>query len=204
MKIFSITLVLTFLLGGLKSQEVKKYRELGVSTSTFNNFGITYRTGNENSIWRFNALVASSSRINESSDDYEFESNSFRSFLSVGKEKRKNISDKLALRYGVDARMSIENRATKEVDNTSIEERINENKLTKYSPGINLVLGFNYEIAKNVLLGMEVHPAFTYSFGERNTTSINSQRTIEFNNDYSEISYGLRSNSLLLTVVIKV
>ncbi len=86
----------------ISAQEKTKQKEIGISFKSLNNFGMTYKIGNEKSLWRFNTLLMSGSNINEFSDSVETQRNRIGFDIMLGKEYRKSIGENLELRYGAD------------------------------------------------------------------------------------------------------
>ena len=110
------------------------------------------------------------------------------------------MTDKLDFRYGVDV---FYNYRKNTADNYLTPELENENIFN--SGGLNLILGFNYEVSSSILVGIELLPSFSYT--ERKDTyyqsaSVNSLFTKYENTDYYS-SVQLQNNSALISIVYR-
>ncbi len=184
--IILLTLMTSF--AGL-SQE--KTREVGVTIASLNNFGFTFRTGTENALWRFNSIIANGSNLKDESINNGYENNYHGFGFSVGREHRKNVSENLELRLGAD--LSFHYSHYSNSNSITPEE-------TRYSPGVNLVLGFNYLIQENLFIGAEMLPHFRYQTGTRTVLSNDNGVEYHAQSKLSGFSYGLNNNSVLLSV----
>jgi len=63
-KMISILVVMA-LVSSLFAQEKTKQREVGLAFTNFDNFGITYKIGNEKALWRYNLLFLSGNQQKE-------------------------------------------------------------------------------------------------------------------------------------------
>lgn len=72
----------------------ERIREGGLTFSGLNNFGLTYRVGKPEALWRFNAMSIDAARRDIDFPDHnETETNSGLQF-SIGREFRKNLAEK--------------------------------------------------------------------------------------------------------------
>ena len=55
----------------MKAQDKIRVNEVGLSFSGLNSFGLTYRVGNEKSLWRFNAFDIGAGKHAEKEDSVE-------------------------------------------------------------------------------------------------------------------------------------
>ena len=181
----------------LMAQEPTKQKEIGLVFRNLDGFGLTYKTGTEKSLWRFNTSFINGESTTNTSDNLETK-DSYTSFgVRAGKEYRKEIFENLELRYGADLSFKYDKRKSEKDDKTNNEfDRFEER--TTYRPGINLVFGFNYVIHDKVVLGVEVLPGFSYITG----TSEEKSAYVNFEDRKSDISgfdYGLSNSSVLLS-----
>ncbi|NMM50676.1 hypothetical protein HH304_19860 [Flammeovirgaceae bacterium KN852] len=178
----------------LTAQESVKQKEIGLVFSNLDNFGFTYRTGTNKSLWRFNSLFISG--INQkTSNDNNDDSNSRIGFgVSVGKEFRKNIVEKLDLRYGADLSFGYSKLKT--------EHHLynNSTKMINYCTGINFIVGFNYLLGDDFLIGAEILPGVSYSKGK--TENHNSDEPVSINKS-SSFYYGISNSSVQFSLVYK-
>lgn len=159
-------------------------------------------------VWRFNAL---SGRYNQSEDAYNDQYRDNKAFnvaASVGLELRKPITDNLSWRSGLDLGFAFSHTKS---HNTYYRPSDNFYQVIDVStrslmPSINLVLGVNYEINENIVLGAEVLPYFGVDF--KNHSRYDSEYEVEsFEEriDYNTTDYrgGLSSSSVLLSAVVR-
>jgi hypothetical protein len=210
MKKISFILALTFASISLLAQEDSiptnetkvKVQEVGVAFSNFDNFGLTYKIGNQKSLWRFYALYFSGDNSKEDRSTQYTKYNDYGFGIKIGKEFRKNIVSNLEFRYGFDLLFNY--TYSKELD-TNDDPDMGETtiKSTRYLPGIDFVIGLNYVIKDKLVLGIEVLPYFSYRTGKNYFISTASNIPEERTTKISGFSYGLSNSSALLTVAYR-
>lgn len=176
-----------------------KTSEIGLALSSLNSFGLTFRFGNVKGLWRFNSLLLTGNLTAQNlSDSVHVKTSQMGSQVTAGREYRKPIGDRFALRGGGDLVFSWDQNVY-DRDDTSIFNNDFRTVTTSYLPGINIVLGFNYALGERLLLGLEVLPHFTYSIIHSKTTSPN------FNQESTttSYSYGLDTDAGRLSLVFK-
>ncbi|MDA3944587.1 MAG: hypothetical protein PF694_13735 [Bacteroidetes bacterium] len=185
-----------------QENEKVKQKEIGLVFSNLDNFGLTYKTGTEKSLWRFNTMVISGDNIEETEDSLFSTQNQLGFGVKIGKEYRKNIAENLELRLGADLSFSYSHSKI-ELDDKTVNDfdRLREQSI--YRPGVNLVFGFNYELSDNFVIGAELLPNFTYTTGSRTETNYYTYQNDEENTDFSGFSYGLSNSSALLSLVYR-
>ncbi len=192
--------LMPFLLMAQEEQQ-KTQKEVGLIFSNLDNFGLSYKVGTSESLWRFNTLFIDGNNLSTSSDDYINDRGKMAVQLKVGKEFRKKMNPKLNFRYGADLSFAYSQSTSDLEDKTTINnDQFIEQIL--YEPGLNLVLGFNYSLNENIIIGAELMPHFTYVTG---TTTQTVDNTIGYGetteSEISGFSYGLSNNSVLLSIV---
>jgi len=65
-----LTIASTF---SISAQEKTKQKEVGITFSNLNDFGLSYKFGNSNSVWRINTLFTSGSNIDRTNNNLEKE-----------------------------------------------------------------------------------------------------------------------------------
>jgi len=55
----------------LMAQGQSKQKEIGLVFNNLNNFGLTFRTGTEKALWRFNTLYLSGNNMTQTADSSE-------------------------------------------------------------------------------------------------------------------------------------
>lgn len=205
--LFCLTLPIHFAIG----QSSEKYRDISITTSSFNNFGLMYRVGKENNMWRFQTVFIdadySVSHALEIDPDFQSEfTNYLTSYsmgLSAGKEWRKPLAERFNLRLGVDiyATYSFENeeRYTPDKDSATAKFQTKNNSL---SLGPRAVFGFDYSFSKSFLVGINLSPYLYYRWNSIKTTS-EVYDSPESNNERNNTTKGVEwnlANSLLLSI----
>src|SRR5262249_3403932 len=89
-----------------------KVKEVGLVFSNLNSFGLRYKSGNENILFRITALSLTGSNTNNSYDNYSYNgisasvpstsSNSFGGGLNIGFECRKPVNNKSYFYWGLE------------------------------------------------------------------------------------------------------
>lgn len=184
------------------AQQEERIKEVGLVFRNLDSFGLTYKTGSQRTLWRFNTLVLSGNVLNEGSSSTETSQKSSSFGLSFGKEFRKPISDNLQLRYGAD----LDFRYTytrSEYNNESTGERERLTQRSMYQPGFNLVLGLNYLVSSNIVIGVELLPGFTYITGSSYTENYSNGNFYQNSDDISGLSYGISNTSVQLAAVFR-
>jgi len=182
------------------AQENKNVKEIGLLFNSTNSFGFTYRTGTDQSLWRFSALNLSGGNQKLNADSITTKHNDMGFGLKLGKEFRKNIAKKLDLRYGVDLSFYYDKYYSEREDQSMENYEYSDSEVT-YSPGINLVLGLNYQIHKNIFIGAEILPFINYITGSESISQPYDNDLNEEKRDISGFEFGLSSSSVMLSIV---
>lgn len=197
----------------LSAQDAVKQKEIGFGFYDLNSFGLTFKIGNEKSLWRFNTMFITGSNEEEDEATRKKNMNSIDIGVRVGKEYRKHITEKLDMRYGIDLalgylRRNYDYTKTRQ-DETGSSEVYSEqhSKETRYKTGMNFVFGFNYSIGDNLLIGVELLPGVEYYTSEKEVREerfAGGSPALEENTfDASGFDYGFRSTSTYLTLAYK-
>lgn len=186
----------------LMAQETVKQKEIGLVFSNLDNFGFTFKTGNEKSLWRFNTLFLSGNNVDQTTDSSISKQTNMGFGIKIGKEYRKKIVGNLEFRYGIDLSFSY-SQSKIEYNDKTVFDNDRLNKRITYQPGINLVLGFNYLINKNIVLGAELLPGFAYTTGTSVEKNYYNNNDDEIKTDISGFNYGLSNTSVLLSLVYR-
>jgi hypothetical protein len=186
----------------LVAQETVKQKEIGLVFSNLDNFGLTFKTGTDKSLWRFNTLFISGNNMDEKADSLVSKQSNMGFGVKIGKEYRKNIVDNLEMRFGADLSFRYSQYKT-DYDDKTVDDYDRLNERTTYQPGVNLVFGFNYLLGENILIGAELMPSFTYTTGESFEKRYYNNDAEEIKTDISGFNYGLSSTSVLLSLAYR-
>jgi len=184
----------------LMAQETVKQKEIGLVFSNLDNFGLTYKTGTNKSLWRFNTLLITGNNVDNTTDSLVNKQSNFGFGVKIGKEFRKDLVDKLELRFGADLSFSF-NQSKYDYDDKTINGHDRKDERITYRPGINLVLGLNYEFNDHFVLGAELLPSFSYTTGS--STESNYYNDDEVKTDISGFNYGISNTSVLLSLAYR-
>ncbi len=194
----SVLILLSFTMSiFVVAQELPKIKEVGIVFSSLDNFGLTFKIGKENSLWRFNTLLINGGNMEETLDSVVSKTSSVGFGFGFGKEYRKILVKNFELRFGADLSFRFIHQKNELNDNRVNGYDRSRNK-TFYEPGFNLVIGFNYVINDQFIIGAEILPYFSYTFGS--IDEIHSVDDKEMKTDISGFHYGLSNTSIMLSL----
>lgn len=193
-----IAVILPFL---CQAQDETRIKEVGVTFSNLESFGLTYRMGSQNAVWRFNTIFINGSHQNNIADSMDFKRRNVGAGIYFGREYRTEIADKLEFRYGLDLSLIYthrKNESTSRYANATYSANY-----TLYEPGVGVILGINYVTPKNLVFGAEILPSVRYMVGKdfHSTTSDSGTNTVDY--DVSGLSYGISNTSAVLSVAYR-
>ncbi len=199
MKKLLLVLTAVFMSNLVMSQEVSKQKEVGLVFYNFDNFGITYKTGTNHAMWRFTTLFAGNNKSEQTADSLTGNNSNLGFGVEFGREYRKAITNNFEFRYGGDISYQF-SHSTTDIENGNYSTRNVSLKQTNHSPGLNLVLGFNYVIKQHVVIGFEMLPYFRYHYSKRvqylDSSDEQTTKTIGF-------AWGLSSQSVLISLAYR-
>ena len=184
----------------LIAQEKIKQKEIGLTFSNLDNFGITFRTGTDKSLWRFNTLFLSGNSNERTADSALYKRTDTGIGIQAGKEYRKVMARNFELRFGVDLSFAYSKQKSKTDANTN-DPNYHIYESTAYIPGVKLVLGLNYVLNSNLVIGAELLPGISYSTGRTKETYAPSDTRVI--SDNSGWTYGITNSSALLSLVYR-
>ena len=177
------------------AQEKPKIKEVGIVFSNLDNFGLCFKIGKEKALWRINTLLIDGGNLEETMDSVVSKTSSIGFSFGVGREYRKKIAKNFELRYGADLSFRYLNQKSELNDNENNSSRTRTR--TYYEPRFNLVFGFNYVIKEQFIIGAEILPYFSYTFGSIENEFSDNEK---LGTDISRIDYGLSNTSIMLSV----
>ncbi len=179
----------------LTAQEQSKQKEVGLVLKNLDNFGLSFKKGTKNSLWRLNTLVSWGYNRYDDQDTIVYKSNQKGFTLKFGKEFRKTIVENLEFRFGADISFSYSRYKSDNNDKT-ISDFDYTFKRMNYKTGLNLVLGLNYVIKDKFVIGAELLPGVSY-FYEVTKNKFNNNDEIK--EDNSGINYGFSNSDVLIS-----
>ncbi len=179
----------------------KKVKEIGlVFTSLSGNFGFTFKTGNENALWRFTALSLTGNHNKNTFSNNKHTGNSINFGFNVGREYRKPIINKVYLRYGMDLGFNFSySNSTSKTEVKKGKDYEVESKNITYSPRVNCLLGVSYLLNDKIIIGAEILPSISYTIGS-STQEQKSPNPNKKEKDFSGFGYGISNNSVTFSI----
>lgn len=202
MKTIAMMLLCVFVPYFLIAQKSVKQKEIGLAFSNFDNFGLTYKSGTEKSLFRLHTLFLSGINTKETRENLVENQKDNGFGIKLGQESHKKIADNFEFRYGFDVSYTY-SLSTTETDPNSDEYYSSSSKTVLYKPGFNFVLGANYVINRNFVVGVELLPEIVYSTGSTTTSYIRNYEKNESKTEISGFSYGFSNNSALITLTYR-
>jgi hypothetical protein len=179
--LFSMVIILIIPVASIAQDVKNRIHEAGISFSSFNSFGVRYKTGSDKTLFRLTFLSVNGNN-NDTKRNYTAYANnsSFGLGFNIGFEKRKSITDMLDSYSGIDIQTSYESEH-QEFNQSNLDA-----KSWTISPGIGIILGLNYRINENLNFSAEVIPSLRYSINK--STNINNG--VETNDTNTSFYYG--------------
>lgn len=206
-----LTLLIAFTIsfsaiGQEKEEEGTLKKEFGLTFRNLDEFGFSYKMGRNQAFWRFNTVFLSGNSENqdfEHGDDLN--TYNFGIGLSFGRETRKIITDGLEYRFGIDFSFNYSHSkgAIRTTSYSSYYNDKNDYELTKnnlFTPGLNLVFGLNYIIKEHLILGIELMPYISHTFGKESIGEDYDEKITR----HSNFKYGMNSSSVLLSIAYRI
>ena len=167
----------------------KKVHELGLTFSSLNNFGMTYKCGNEKTLFRLTALYLNANSI---WGENQSKLSGVGTSIKFGFEKRINVVTNFNLFIGSDFGISF-----------SYNKNDGGGAITKQwgvSPGISFVFGVGYHIGKNFIVSAEIAPTLMYVYEKE---KISSDAGIITTSTHNNIIFGLTNNNASITIAYR-
>lgn len=190
--------VLAFLLSTpflLNAQESTKIQEIGGTTRSLSNFGVTYRIGNTHAVWRFDGLGIN---LGTNTRRTDYVNQSFGAGLSIGREWRRPLGDRFELRSGFDLGFAYSFFNLEQ--GSIIQDSEYAQKTIEYRPNFNGVFGFNFLFYEQLVLGFEVQPSVSYGIICRTEYNRSFDQESITTSNREAISIGVNTNSVLLSL----
>lgn len=181
--------------------QTEKRREVGLTFTSFNHFGATYRFGNEKAVWRVNAsnLSGNSSTNDNDASDNKVETKNYSGNLSFGREYRININPNLEFRYGSDIFAGGSTSERKNSFNHGLDNETNTQ--TSYNAGISLIAGFNYVFKDKLVVGVEILPSYGYQKSENKVKSTLYEE--EYTTENEEFGFNISTGTAFVSLAYR-
>jgi len=195
MKKMIFALMAFAIIASVSAQEKVKQQELGIGFNSLNKFAVIYKFGHQKSMWRLMSLYGNLNfNGTKYDDDLNFGQTSSAFGFKFGKQFHSKVNEEFKIIYGADFSFSYSFHNNDENNGTSISYA--------FTPGLNALLGFNYELNKKFVIGLELLPGFNYYFGKNKTEyEDDSSNNIERNTKGFYI--GGDSSSVFLTLAYR-
>jgi hypothetical protein len=190
--LLTVCVILMLFLNVRGQTDIRK--EVTLNAKGFNNYGLMYRTGNDNALWRFGGIALTASK----NKDYAFfESTDQRSSekgaqFSIGREFRKRLSQDFVFCYGADISLAY----TKRVESYFSSSTNYKVSIKEIRPGINGVIGVMYNVTDHFLIGAAMHPLAYYRIEKRDVHQYNNN-TVDFSSRNSALVFSFYQNAVV-------
>ena len=145
MKFFHLFILLGFLTFNTITLQAQSAREIGISTSTFQNFGFIYKKETKpNTFIRWKGIG-----LNLTGVDARAAYNVGLTF-GVAHEKRRFVNEKFAFIHGLTGDIRV-----------SSSFILNNQFVLNASPSIGYLMGIHYQILDDLYFNLEINPAFS-------------------------------------------
>jgi len=193
-KLLIFIIIIFFSLTSVAQESQKKVREVGLTFYNIDSYGLIYKIGKEDRLWRFSALSGSLSTNAISNGTFT----GFGFNFSAGRERRKAISEKIYFAYGIELTCGMAQNITNTDRSNSLT--IKENSI---SPGLTGVLGFHYSPKNNWFIQADLLPSARY-FKVKTTSTYDGQRPLPTEIEHSSwFNFGFGNNSAMITLGLK-
>ncbi len=174
--------------------------EIGIVFSSFNNFGMVYKTGKKNTLFRARLLALDlgiSSATSNKSDSTKTKHSGYGAGILLGFEKRVPIVKHLSFVAGLDAGVQYTYSRTEfEYFTYSLDTQY---KRWTISPVLSGVIGFSYTIKEVLVLSVELYPSVVYSFTKEKGTYQGSDYEVKEKN----LGFGFSNSTAGITVAYR-
>lgn len=171
----------------IKAQDSSKVKELGLTTRSLDSFGITYRFGTKTALWRLEIPTILGANDETKRDTTKNTHSNIDIGTSIGREWRKPITEKADLRLGSSLGFSYNKRNS--------ENLTSSHNTTTFNPYLLLILGMNYHINENFIIGAEIQPGVGYLISKQEVSNNDSSQN--YDNKNKGISYSIRNSALI-------
>lgn len=195
-----LLLPLLLIISTTQAQEKVKQKEIGITFKNLDNFGLSYKFGNINRMWRVGTFMLDghkSTLMEPDKNDKEINSKGFE--LSFGREYRKAINSKIDFRYGLDVFYSWKRTKKKDVISSYSFNPFFSEKNSK--TGLRLIFGMNYKLADNLILGAEILPTMAWARTKLENSPYKSK--VEVIQEIETFEYDLSNASAILTLAFQ-
>lgn len=146
-----------------------KNREIALTVQNINQYGISYKFGNEKALWRLNALQLFNRNQIADNGEEQFISKRMAYAIAFGKEFIKPLSEKFEVRYGAQLSASYNSSSSKR-DILALIDEEGESKNITFTPGLTGIVAFHYKLNSIINIGVESTFSVGYDIGKTTTT----------------------------------
>jgi len=165
-KLLIIILFTEFLCGATVAQDnpSPRFHEFGIFFSSFDNFGLRYKYGNEKTRLRLSLLSMNLSSMDNSSDNNYYSTNKTTGYgagIGIGFDNRISLYKNFSLLLG--AELGLSYNYSHQTLKGSSDTLMHETKSKIFSPAISFLFGINYVVKDHLVLGAEINPTLSYN-----------------------------------------
>ncbi|MEI7663265.1 MAG: hypothetical protein WCK34_13740 [Bacteroidota bacterium] len=200
-----LTLMFSVISCGIFAQQENKlhYTQAGITFSSLNNFGLTFKTGGEKTLLRVSLLslnLGKSSNQGRVQDSIDASTSSYGVGFRLGFERHLPIYNHFDFIWGFEAGCSYTNQKQKR----NMSGLYNDYESNSWSiiPLADVILGVTYTISDHLVLGAEITPGVQYSFGKTKTTNYTgiTSTTEQTNKNFN---FGFNNNAASLSLAYR-
>jgi hypothetical protein len=140
----------------------RKHHELGFTFSSLNGFGLRYKTGSDNNLFRITAMQLfghHDDTYGREQDSIDYKDRYYGANLEAGWEHRFEVAPSFFIALGADAGFTY----SRTEHNSYVGTNENWTKRNTFGPSISLVTGATYVVKNRLVLSAEISPSVMYS-----------------------------------------
>ena len=183
-----------------------KIKEVGISFWGLDRFGLNYKFGKTNALWRFDGFTITGQSTEEQdreTDSLNSKMSRFSGGFNFGKEFRKSLTDNFELRYGPIVGYFYQYTEIEEHQFPTSYFRFTQT--SQHSINAGFIFGFNYVAWNSLVIGAEMYLRFSYNFGYNKDRfeHPSSSNNLERSSDITGYSFGVDNRPVQLIIAYR-
>ncbi|MCK9204503.1 MAG: hypothetical protein M0P58_08750 [Bacteroidales bacterium] len=192
-----IALIVPTFLSAQEQAPTRKH-EVGITFSSLNSFGLTYKTGRKSTMFRLGLLSLNlqNNNLKNDNDSINHKYSGYGVGFRLGFEKRIQLVQNFNFLIGLDAGCSYEYRREKDKDYNVTQPIATYWTVT---PSLSCVIGASYIFKDALVISAEVYPSIWYSFGKNTYENGDAKHEVKttqlgfgFNNTTASLTFAYR------------
>lgn len=200
-RLFIAAFILAFCLPLLsigQSEKPLRNHEIGLNFSSLNSFGLNYKTGKSNTLFRISLLSLNLGLNNtwgRKQDSLDYKVTGYGIGFNLGFERRIPLVKSLYFVWGLDAGCSY-NYSKRKFEGFSSEQ---EGSNWNVSPAISLILGAGYIVKEILVVSAEIRPSLMYTYGISKEEAKETTKEMTTSN----FSFGFTNTAASITIAYR-